>query len=109
MQRGVHKSVCTIGQTSLLPAGQTATEAATDADVPAGVVEVVDLGHELGALLLDLEVRLEVVGHGAAPRQVDTPRPCTRGEGSITQGFTTRRIRSGRTKCYNGLETKYFT
>ena len=95
MQRGVHKSVRTISETSLLPAGQTATEAASDADVPAGVVEVVDLGHELGALLLDLEVRLEVVGHGAAPRQVDTPRPCPGGEGSVTQGFTSRRIRSG--------------
>ena len=71
MHRRVHKSVSTVCQTGLLPAGQAAAEAPSDADVPAGVVEVVDLGHELGALLLDRQVRLEVVAHGAAASQIN--------------------------------------
>ena len=59
-QRGVHEPLHAVGHTGLLPPGQAAAEAAGDAGVPARLVEVVHLLHQLRRLLLDGQGLLEV-------------------------------------------------
>ena len=78
--------VHTVGDAGLLAAGQRAAEAAGDADVPAGVVEVVHLRHQLRALLLHLDLLLEVAARGAtAAGEVEAAG--RGGEGALAHGL----------------------
>ena len=75
-----------VGDAGLLAAGQRAAEAAGDADVPAGVVEVVHLRHQLRALLLHLDLLLEVAARGAtAAGEVEAAG--RGGEGALAHGL----------------------
>lgn len=65
-QRGVHEPLHAVCHAGLLPPGQAAAEAAGDADVPARLVEVMHLLHQLGGLLLDGQGLLEVRSHTRA-------------------------------------------
>ena len=78
--------VHTVGDAGLLAAGQRAAEAAGNADVPAGVVEVVHLRHQLRALLLHLDLLLEVAARGAtAAGEVEAAG--RGGEGALAHGL----------------------
>ena len=83
-----------VGDAGLLAAGQRAAEAAGDADVPAGVVEVVHLRHQLRALLLHLDLLLEVAARGAtAAGEVEAAG--RGGEGALAHGLAVpSRVRS---------------
>ena len=75
-----------VGDAGLLAAGQRAAEAAGDADVPAGVVEVMHLRHQLRALLLHLDLLLEVAARGAtAAGEVEAAG--RGGEGALAHGL----------------------
>ena len=75
-----------VGDAGLLAAGQRAAEAAGNADVPAGVVEVVHLRHQLRALLLHLDLLLEVAARGAtAAGEVEAAG--RGGEGALAHGL----------------------
>ena len=91
-QRCVHEPLHTVGEAGLLSWWQAAAEAPGHTYVPARVIEMMHLRHQLGALLLDGEVGLEVIATAAGSSwEVET---CSSWwcEASITQSFISSRV-----------------
>ena len=107
-QRGVDKPLHAVGHAGLLPPGEAAAEAASDAGVEAGRGEVMHLLHDLHLLLLSSDSLLEV---SASQARACVTQVQSRGESLAHSLSVSRGVRSGDTHTLvikRGINSSYY-